>query len=278
MGRALFEVDLVGGRVERAYTRALRSISPDVDTEFPWAALDPKAYEPELLELARLGWTENAFNEFCTATAMGQLLTLMGEANVPLDLWGLASTFPLEELLHVHLCGRVAMQLGGGMPIVYDTDDLTLDFEEGLTPLQKVNEMVIRLCCVGEVFSLPMLTGSMHAATNELTEAVLRQIVRDESMHGTLGWMYLDWIGPRLDDAERQRLSAAAQDTAAGLRRSWKRLRVRPEGAQLPGYSDIGWMEPLDYLKQTRTALQQDITGGLAKYGIEVNLELPDIP
>src|SRR5690606_14906120 len=120
---------------------------------------------------------------FCTATAMGQLVAVMGRASVPIDLWGIASSFALEELLHVELCSRVAMRLGGGAPIVYDPDDLVLEFEDELTPLQQANELIVRLCCVGEVFSLPMLAGSMRAASNPLTKAVLEQIVRDESMH-----------------------------------------------------------------------------------------------
>lgn len=237
MAETLFEVDIAGGRVSRAYAKALRPLVASVDDDFPWNALDPTNYEPELVKLARLGWTENAFNEFCTATAMGQLVETMGRAQVPLDLWGVASTFPLEELLHVQLCSRVAMTLGGGMPIVYEPEDMLLEFAPGLTPLQQANELVVRLCCVGEVFSLPMLAGSMKAATNPLTRAVLQQIVRDESAHGTLGWMYLDWVGPQLDNAERARLSVAAADTAAGLQRVWERLRVRPAGKKRPSRS-----------------------------------------
>ena len=285
MTSVLFEVDLAGGRAHKHYTKLLEPIAGNLDERFDWDALDPADYDPELVEQGRIGWTENAFNEFCTATAMGQLVETMGRANVPIDLWGLASSFPLEELLHVELCSRVAMRLGGGAPILYDPADLVLDFEPGLTPLQQCNELIVRLCCVGEVFSLPMLAGSMQAATNPLTEAVLTQIVKDEAMHGKLGWMYMDWIGPSLDEAERARLAAAAADTAGGLERIWERLRVDPEqvaraSASPPleptqRRSDMGWMDTRAYLARSRHALEHEVFGRLAEYGIVVDRPTP---
>jgi len=123
------------------------------------------------------------------------------------------------------------------------------------------------------VFSLPMLAGSMQAATNPLTREVLRQIVKDEAMHGKLGWMYMDWIGPSLDPDERARLAAAAIDTAAGLRRVFERLRVTPEAlADDPGddrRSDMGWMDARSYLERAEQALTHEVFGRLAGYGID---------
>jgi hypothetical protein len=251
--QALFEIDLAGGRAQRTYAKLLAPVVGNLDRDFPWDALDPSHYEPQQLERARASWTNGAFNEFCTATAMGQLVEIMGRANVPLDLWAIAASFPLEELLHVELCSRVTMRLGGGVPIVYDPDDLVLSFEPGLTPLQRANELIVRVCCVGEVFSLPMLVASMRAATNPLIRAVYEQIVRDEAMHGKLGWMYLDWIAPSLDDDERARLGRAANDTAAGMRRLWE-----------------GRFNPTS--EQAAKTLADEVFGRLADYGITVPL------
>jgi hypothetical protein len=266
--QALFEIDLAGGRAQRTYIKRLAPLAGDLERDFPWDALDPEQYDPELVERARIGWTENAFNEFCTATAMGQLVATMGRANVPLDLWGIAASFPLEELLHVELCSRIAMRLGGGAPIVYDPDDLVLQIDPGLTPLQQANELIVRLCCVGEVFSLPMLAGSMRAATNPLTRAVLTQIVKDEAMHGKLGWMYLDWVAPSLDEAECARLGRAAADTAAGVRRIWEHRRVPAIERPDPGRSDMGWMDSLSYVERATKTLADEVFGRLAEYGI----------
>jgi hypothetical protein len=51
---------------------------------------------------------------------VGQLVEAMGVANAPLELWTIACSFAPEDLLHVELCSRIAMEFGGGAPIVYD--------------------------------------------------------------------------------------------------------------------------------------------------------------
>ncbi len=265
-GVALFEVDLLGGPTTRRWSKAIAPLVGDIEATFPWESFDPDRYPADLLERGRLSWTASAFNEHCTAAAMGQLVELLGQASIPLDLWGVATTFPLEELLHVQLCARVAMRMGGGAPIVYDPDDLHLSFEPGLTPLQRATEMVVRLCCVGEAFSLPMLAGAMRAASHPLTRAVLEQIVRDEAMHGQFGWTYMAWVDDALDQAERTRLARAAEDTAAGLRRVWEE---RPAlGDEHPQASDMGWIVAAEYPEYARAALQRDVQARLAEHGI----------
>jgi hypothetical protein len=270
---ALFEVDFVGGVASRRWAEAIAPLVGDVEDAFAWGSLDPDRYDAELLERGRVAWTASAFNEYATAVAMGQLLELFGRAAVPLDLWGIAATFPIEELLHVELCSRVAMRLGGGAPIVYDPGDLRLEFEPDLTPLQQATELVVRLCCVGEAFSLPMLVAAMDRSTHALTRSVLTQIVKDEAMHGQLGWMYLDWIASALDDRERARLARAAEDTAGGLRRIWEEA---PAGGQEdPLASDMAWIPAKAYAQCARAAEQQ-IAARLATYGIVTDLVRTD--
>lgn len=101
-----------------------------------------------------------------------------------------------------------------------------MDLDPDLTPLQRVTQMMVRICCVGEVFSLPMLTGAMRASRHPLTRAILEQIVRDEAMHGKLGWLYLDWAKDALTLAERDRLGKATAETAEHMSEFWERLRA----------------------------------------------------
>lgn len=269
-GETLFEVDLLGGATSRRWAKAIAPLIGDIEDAFAWESFDPGRYPADLLERGRLSWTASAFNEHCTAAAMGQLVELLGQAAVPLDLWGVASTFVLEEVLHIELCARVAMRMGGGAPIVYAPDDLHLTFDAGLTPLQRATEMVVRLCCVGEAFSLPMLAGAMKAATHPLTHAVLEQIVRDEAMHGRFGWTYMAWLEGNLDDAERQRLARAAEDTAAGLRRVWEEQPAK--GDEHPLASDMGWIAADAYPGYAREALQRDVQQRLADFGIHADI------
>ena len=50
----------------------------------------------------------------------------------------------------------------------------------------RLAELVVRVCCVGEAFSLPMLAGAKLRAACPLTRAVLETIVEDEAAHGRL--------------------------------------------------------------------------------------------
>ena len=270
--RELFEVDFTTGAAAALHERDVGRFADAYD----WTSLDPSTLPPLLVERARVGWTENAFNEFCTATAMGQLIAAMGQARVPLDLMTLACRFPVEELVHVELCSRIAMRLGGGAPLAYDPAQLLLPIDPSLTPLERCNELVVRLLCVGEALSLPLLTGCMRAATHPLVRAVLTHIVRDEAMHGRLGWLYLDWIGDELSLAERDRLGRAAADTVAQHEPIWSRLRSRvvdgitSEGFRIDDVHQLGWMESSAYAAAARTELQASVRAPLRRYGIVV--------
>ena len=266
MSHALFEVGLAGGAAGRAWER----IAGGIETEHPWTSFRPDDYDAALLARGRLGWTENAFNEYCTGAAMGQVVQSLCEASAPLDLIGLAGSFVIDEMVHVELCSRVAMLLGGGAPITYDPTDLHLPFASELTPMQRANELIVRVCCVGEEFSLPMLAGSMRAATHPLIRSILERIVRDEAGHGLLGWQYLDWAAPSFDSAERARLAAAAQDTAEHIETLFGRLLARGDEAvdAPPGFHDMGWMAPDAYTALARDTMRVQVRERLHTYGI----------
>lgn len=265
---SLFELGVTGGPASRVASRLIGDF-----TDFaPWETLDPDAFSEELRARARVGWTESAFNEHCTAAAMGQLVHALVAAGAPLDLIGVASTFAAEELVHVDLCARVAAQLGGGAPLAFDPAALTLAVAPGLSALEVANELVVRVCCVGEAFSLPMLAGARSAATHPVTRAVLDRIVRGEALHGQLGWWYLDWVGPTLTAAERARLGAVARAQVAHLRPLWERLRGVSAGArssaEAAGWAALGWMPAADYHALAEQTIADEVLGRLAHYEI----------
>jgi hypothetical protein len=272
MPRQRFEPALSRGHARKLHARAFG----DLDARYPWAALDPARYPEELRARARFGWTENAFNEFCTAAAMGQLVQALGQAGAPLDLWRMAMRFAEEELLHVELCARVAHRLGGGVPIEYDPEALAVPVDASRPPLERATELVVRLCCVGEALSFPLLTGCLRSAANPLTRAVLATIVADEAMHGRFGWLYLDWVAPTLDAAQRRRLGRAAAETLAGYVPLWERLRSRvvdgvtSEGFQLEHVRELGWMESQEYAALARASAADAVRAPLLRHGIEL--------
>ena len=84
----------------------------------PWGTLDLAAAIPERARSPRArAWTGAAFQEHRTGVACAATLRALLEARAPLDLIALASRFPLDEMVHVELCARMAMECGGGTEI-----------------------------------------------------------------------------------------------------------------------------------------------------------------
>jgi hypothetical protein len=268
-----FALSWQGGAAERHF----RNIRPGVD-ELPWGTLRPEHFPPLLVDRARVSWTEAAYNEYCTAASFADLLAALLACGAPVDLVGMASDFVADEMSHVELTSRIAMELGGGAPYAIDFDDLSaMRPNARQTALERANEMVVRLCCVGEAFSVNMLAGCMKSAGHPLTRGVLEIIVKDEAPHGLFGRLYLDWAANHMDEAERHRLAAAALDMIRRFEPYWRRLRsvtedgITSEGFRIEQVHELGWMEAQAYAATAREAIRRDVIAPLADYGIDLD-------
>lgn len=261
---APFELEWLGGASERYFRRR----RPGAD-DLPWESLDPAEYPPALVESARASWTEGAYNEYCSAAAFAELLGALLAARAPIDLVGMAGEFIADEMLHVELNARMAMVLGGGAPLQVDFGRLTPRVTPRLPAFQRANELVVRVCCVGEALSVPLLAGSMKAASHPLTRAVLTRIVRDEPPHARLGWLYLEWAQDRLDRAERRRLGRVATEALAAFTTDWERLDRSGQAVPLEAVRALGWMEASAYASVARQAALEEVVVPLRRFGIE---------
>ncbi len=266
-----FDLEWMGGVAEKHF----RKVRPGVD-ELPWGTLDVSRYPVELVDRARVSWTEAAYNEYCTAVAFAEMLQALLAAKAPIDLIGMASDFMADEMLHVELTSRIAMELGGGAPYQVEFDNLGVHPAPELSPLQRANELVVHVCCVGEAFSLPMLASAYGSALHPLTKQVLQRIVHDEAPHGRFGFLYLDWASEQMDPAERARLGGIAANTIELFAPLWQRLTSRvqdgvtTEGYQLQHVRELGWTESSAYAKRARAAVEDEVVAPLARYGITV--------
>jgi len=127
MHPALFELELLGGGFERRY----RKMRPEVEA-MPWGTIDVRGVPEATLILARKSWTGAAFQEHRTGVACCATLRALMECRAPLDLIALASRFPLDEMVHVELSARMAMEFGGGTEIIYDPKATVLDIKAAL--------------------------------------------------------------------------------------------------------------------------------------------------
>jgi hypothetical protein len=261
---ALFELELFGEGVERRY----RKMRPEVEA-MPWGTLTLEGLSPEDIVKARKAWTGAAFQEHRTGIACSATLRALMEARAPLDLIALGTRFPLDELVHVELCARMAMELGGGTEIVHDPDWLLVDADEGRRPLVRAADLVVRCFCVGEALSIPLLRGTWKAARHPLPRAVLGRIVRDEAMHGTFGFVFLDWAKSELSSEECAYLGSQADRAVRAIKRQWAEIRSRPS-RPVRANDPIAWMESAAYLDLADRSMTDKVVRPLMERGIPV--------
>jgi len=258
----LFELELLGGATERRY----RKMRPEVE-QMPWGTLDLSRSSPDDLVQARRAWTGAAYQEHRTAVACTLTLRALLEARAPLDLIATASRFPLDEMVHVELCARMAEECGGGTEIRYDPDTVALDADRSLSPLLRLAELAVRFFCVGEAISIPLLRATWHHARHPLPKAVLGRIVKDEAAHGVFGFTVLDWALERLTDSDKQHLGRMADIAIDFLEQQWLDLAQRPRSSPHDG-DVLGWMQTEPYLQAAHAALARDVTRPLLARGI----------
>jgi hypothetical protein len=266
MGAELFELELFGGGIEQRYRR----MRPEVEA-MPWGTLDASRIPEPALVLARKQWTGAAFQEHRTGIACAATVRALFECRAPLDLIALASRFVLDELVHVELCARMAMELGGGTEILHDPNALIVDPNQELEPLLRAADLAVRCFCVGEALSIPLLRGTWKAARHPLPRAVLGRIVKDEAAHGTFGFSFLDWALPNLTDDDREFLGRAADRTIGAVHRQWQSIRESRNSAYDESVGDaLAWMQSDAYLALAARSMESRVRQPLLARGIPI--------
>lgn len=261
----LFELELLGGSMERRYCQA----RPEVEA-LPWGTLELSGFPESALVAARRSWTSAAFQEHRTAAACCATLRALVEARAPLDLIAGFARFPLDEVVHVEMCARLAMELGGGTELWHEPSALCADADPALPPLLRAAELVTRNFCVGEALSIPLLHGTWVRTTLPLPRAVLGRIVRDEAAHGIFGWTFLDWALPLLSAEGLSLITRTASAAIAQVHRLWADLRRRPAVPAEYGQA-LGWMAVDEYLELAERSLRSRVLTPFGERGIAVS-------
>ena len=235
----------------------------------PWETLQARDYPEEFLVAACVSWTSAAFQEHRTAAACASTLRALVEARAPLDLLAAFSRFPLDEIVHIELCARVAMLLGGGTDLRYADSAICAEADRSLPPLLRACEMVTRNFCVGEALSIPLLHGTWVRAGHPLARAVLGRIVKDEAAHGVVGWSFLDWALPLLSRTDIAFVRTTAEAAIGEIRRLWDDIRRRPPTPHSDGHA-LSWMSSEAYLALAARALRTRVLDPFRARGIAI--------
>jgi hypothetical protein len=261
----VFELEMLGGAMEKRY----RTMRPEIE-DMPWGTIDPSKYPEPLRLAAQRAWTGAAFQEHRTGAACAATLRSLIEARAPLDLIAVACRFPLDEMVHVELCSRLAMEFGGGIELHHDPETMVAPVGVGEEALMRAAHQVVCFFCVGEALSIPLLHGTATRATHPLTRAVLRRIVQDEADHGTFGWAFLDWAQPHLEPEDLVALGQTADYAIQSVYANWDAIRARPPASDAH-IGDLGWMQTDEYLALAERSLAKQVVKPLRARGIPIH-------
>lgn len=261
--RRTFELEWMGGAAEHHFRKA----RPGVE-DLPWGTLDPTKFAPEAVEQARGSWTEVAINEYRAVASFSEVLRALVDVRAPLDLIGMTSDFLADEVSHVEIASRVAMELGGAAPRMVDLDHFAA--RPRGTAWQRANELVLRVACISEAFSGGTASVSCASTTHELTRAVYETILRDEARHRRLGGLYFEWAYAKLDEDEVQRLGRVLAESLRTLSPFWlpPRKPAAPAEPPLDDLRALGWLGRTAFAPVARQVVVRDIVEPLATLGI----------
>jgi hypothetical protein len=263
-----FELEWMGGAAAHHFRKA----RPTAE-ELPWGTLVVSKYAPAAVERARGSWTEVAINEYRAVASFCEVLRALVDVKAPLDLLGMTSDFLADEVSHVELASRMAMDLGGAAPRMVDLDHFA-PRPRGLTAFQRANELVLRVSCVAEAFAGGTASVSLAATTHALPRAVYETILRDEAHHRRLGGLYFEWALARIDEDELRRLGRVLLSSLQGLSPFWK-SRASRTPSQVPDddLHALGWLQPEQFAPVAREVVVRDILDPLATIGIAISAE-----
>jgi hypothetical protein len=172
-------------------------------------------FTSEQVAFAARAWTMRAEEEHHSAAIFSDLLSLVVDADVPLDLLAHVTRIIGDELRHTELCAELARRFGATPP-------RSRALPRGRPPMQATErrtrgfEILLIEGAIGETLSSALFNAGRHVAEEPCTKAALSLILRDEVLHARSFWEALgtvksDW-GPadleHLHDYARRALGA----------------------------------------------------------------------
>lgn len=191
--------------------RSLDALLPAELREAAFAAWKPKV-DRRTLGIGLGAWQQMTLNEYRSQVGFTQLLQAMTLEGLSRDALQTMERLTRDEVVHVELCRRMVLGLGGDDVIPGEPQWVGLDTR--LEPLEQIIEMATTSLCIGESISCALLGAAAKVATDRMAKAVLTRMTADESIHGQAGFHYLTVLLPVLSKKRRKWLEERATEAA----------------------------------------------------------------
>lgn len=206
-------------------------------------------------------WHDRTANELASARTMASLADrvrdVLGDHGVVVALRAAAR----DETRHAGLCAAVVTKLGGTPP--GSGDQQTLPPTAAADPVAALAEHVVFLLCAGEHLAGAVLEAQALDTVDVDVADTLRALAKDESHHGSLGWVVLDALLPHVTEAARAELPRQASVQALrALLAYGAQTATDAEDAAAWGAGGTG------LAKVVRSAFGRDVVPGLAARGL----------
>lgn len=191
--------------------RSLDALLPKALQSERFSRWKPKGSD-ESRAIGRGAWEQMTLNEYRSQVGFTDLLHAMTRLGLSRDSLQTMERLTRDEVVHVELCRRMVVGLGGSDVIPGTPQWVGLD--PSLPPLEQVTEMVTTSLCIGETLSCALLGAAAKAATDPTAKAVLTRMTADESIHGQSGFHFLATLLPALTKRARRTLERRATEAA----------------------------------------------------------------
>lgn len=165
---------------------------------------DVSALSEQDREAAIATWKGRMVNEHVSARVFAALLPQLMRAGVSAARQAQVADMIADELRHARMCAAVVCALGG-TPVapLPPLDDVPA--HEDASPLEAVLRNVLSISCLSETVAVALIDEERLVTKGAAAETAKR-ILADEVQHARFGWSLLEELGPRIDDALRERL------------------------------------------------------------------------
>ncbi len=262
---AAFTAELTGTAIEREY-RALASSIARVrpsDVRF-----DRGAYDPRSVARARAHWSGRMVDEYTSTTVFTTIAAQLMEANAPLDATAVALRMGQDELVHAEACARVVTALGGKVSRMRDTGVTAIARHPGCSAGERALRNVL-FASLSEMHSVAYFIASLDGMTDPFLRDVTRQLLSDEVLHGSFGFLYLETCRPWLE-----RDAAARRSIARYLRFGFAVAERAFVGAgsssaePFPDDAKLGLVSPGLAADVFRRTMAEAVVPGFERFGI----------